>query len=794
MSDRYSEAFLQRVKDAVPITELIGQYVIWDKSKSQPGRGDMWACCPFHSENEPSFHAVNDMHFFKCFVCGDKRGDHFAFLEMHMGMDFPTAVKTVAEMGGITIEGGAPARPAEPRQAAPKPPAPKPEQPAEKPPKAKRQGKWTIFKTYDYEDGDGVLQYQNCRIQFKMPDGSWEKDPKTGKPIKDFRQRRPSGLPDGSWVWGLKAGKFMRLRAGDGWRKYDEELHQKNPHAETLVLEHGVPHGLYRRRQIELAIEAGRPVFILEGEKAVDCGVELGIEPTSNSGGGENFDESLVSVFRDADVVILPDNDSQMRHPDTGALLFHPDGRPRIKGIDHAEKVATMLRKVARSVKVIMLPGLPLKGDLVEWVEQGGTLVRLMEIVASAPLFRPPRPASKFGAVGVNDLHRKDLQHEFLIDDFIDRQGVVMVPGSSGSGKTFLILEMCANIAMGWDFWGMKTLPGLVLYQAGEGKQGVAKRVDGWFLDRGIVDRDNVPFEILTRRINLFVDDKDTDELIAEAKVWREYYGLPIRMVVIDTFNKAITGANENAGQDMTKVLARLERISVELDCAVVVPIHKSAEGKMRGHTSLTGDVANVLNVTELQLRDQNQRIIRTAQLDKNKDGEKGPPHRFVLRQVVVGEKPDGKPITTCVVDRPNGSDEELVAEGKLSANQVIFLRALKDVIDIEGQEAPHGVNVPRGKRVVALSAFMARLRKVWPLTTPEDDPEGRKKEFDRAVGAAGKALTHHGYVERDNDLKIIWWTGKSDRPAQKPKVAAPGAGIPENVKAEIANMKDTPF
>lgn len=793
MTERFSDAFLQQVKDAVPITELIGQYVIWDKSKSQPGRGDMWACCPFHAEHEPSFHAVDEMQFFKCFVCGDRRGDHFAFLQMHMGMEFPEAVKLVAEMGGVSLpaDGDRPTAPST-REIAPR--EERPEQVQAKAPRRQRQGKWTLFKAYDYTDGDGNLVYQNCRIQFKMPDGSWEKDPKTGKADKDFRQRRPSGLPDGSWVWGLKAGRFMRLRAGQDWRKYDEELFAQHPGAETLVLEHSVPHGLYRRREIELAVEAGKTIFILEGEKTSDCGVALGIETTSNSGGGENFDESLVPVFRGADVVIIPDNDAQMRDQRTGELLFHPDGRPRIKGIDHAEKVAGMLRKVARSVKVLMLPNLPLKGDLVEWVEQGGTYNQLMDLVAGTPLWRPARPLSKFGAVGLNDLHRKDLQHEFLIDDFLDRQGVIMAPGASGSGKTFLILDMCGCIAMGWDFWGMKTMPGLVLYQAGEGRQGVAKRVDGWLLDRGITDRSNIPFEILTRRINLFVDDKDTDDLIAEAKLWKAYYGLPLRLLVIDTFNKAITGANENAGQDMTKVLARLERISVELDTAVLVPIHKSAEGKMRGHTSLTGDVANVLNVTELEKRDQNQRIIRTVQLDKNKDGDKGPPHRFVLRQVVVGEKPDGKPITTCVVDRPNGSEEDLVAEGKLSANQTLFLRTLKDAIDIEGQDPPSGLDVPRGKRVVGTEAFMRRLWKGWPFTAPEDDLKKRKSEFERAVGAAGKLLVLHGYVVRDNELKLIWWTGKSDRPAPKPKpVEPPGSGIPPDVRREIAEMK-APF
>ena len=47
---RFSDTFLDEIRQRLPIHEVVGEHVIWDKRKSQPGRGDYWACCPFHGE------------------------------------------------------------------------------------------------------------------------------------------------------------------------------------------------------------------------------------------------------------------------------------------------------------------------------------------------------------------------------------------------------------------------------------------------------------------------------------------------------------------------------------------------------------------------------------------------------------------------------------------------------------------------------------------------------------------------------------------------------------------------
>jgi hypothetical protein len=634
------------------------------------------------------------------------------------GADKAGAIEWMQTEGFILPrEGHTATQPRQERQEA----GPSPTEPPDEagPPDDAPQGKMKPVKGYRYTDRDGNPLYEVIRYQWELPDGSFVIDPKTGNPKKTFRQRRKVGS---DYVYNLD----------------------------------GIGHTIYRHPEVEIAVAEGRVVYLVEGEKDVETLESWGLVASTNSGGAQHWSPAHAELFRDADVVILLDNDDAGR---SGGL-----------------KRAQSLRGIAKRVRVLdfaqHIPDFPAKLDVTDWKDRfGGTSDQLEKIIAGLPDWRSAPPISKFGAVGLDQLHLPHLKHEYLIDGFLDRHCVAMMPGASGSGKTFLVLEMAMCVALGRDFWGMKTKPGLVLYQAGEGKEGVTKRLDGWMLDRGVDPSAEVPFKMLTRKINLFVDDKDTDDLIEEGKAWSEYYGLPVRMLIIDTLNKAMTGANENAGQDMSKIIARAERISDALDCAVPILLHKGKSGEIRGHTSQTGDVANVINVTELgtkesPFRDRNGRSIRTATLDKNKDGEGGRPMRFVLRQMVLGADETGKPITTCVVDRPDGDEASLVAEGKLSLNQTIFLQTLKDSIDIDGIDPPVTVTgVPYGKRVVTWKLFNERLRNKWPFTAAEHEVEKRNKEFERSVGDAGKRLVAYGYVERDNKEKLIWWTGKSDKP-----------------------------
>lgn len=99
---RFSNDFLDEIRDRVPISAVIGTRVSWDKRKTNVSRGDFWACCPFHGEKSPSFHCEDRKGRYHCFGCGVS-GDHFRFLTDLEGLNFPEAVERVADMAGIAM-------------------------------------------------------------------------------------------------------------------------------------------------------------------------------------------------------------------------------------------------------------------------------------------------------------------------------------------------------------------------------------------------------------------------------------------------------------------------------------------------------------------------------------------------------------------------------------------------------------------------------------------------------------------------------------------------------------------
>ena len=99
---RFSPAFLDDIRDRVSISSVVGRAVQWDRRKTNAGRGDYWACCPFHSEKSPSFHAEDSKGRYYCFGC-KASGDIFRFLVEKQGMAFPEAVEQLASEAGLAM-------------------------------------------------------------------------------------------------------------------------------------------------------------------------------------------------------------------------------------------------------------------------------------------------------------------------------------------------------------------------------------------------------------------------------------------------------------------------------------------------------------------------------------------------------------------------------------------------------------------------------------------------------------------------------------------------------------------
>lgn len=94
----YPQYVIDDLKVRADLVRIIQPYAQDLKKK-----GANWmACCPFHQEKTPSFSVNPAKGFYKCFGCG-KGGTAFNFLMEMEGLNFPEAVKRVAEMSGYML-------------------------------------------------------------------------------------------------------------------------------------------------------------------------------------------------------------------------------------------------------------------------------------------------------------------------------------------------------------------------------------------------------------------------------------------------------------------------------------------------------------------------------------------------------------------------------------------------------------------------------------------------------------------------------------------------------------------
>jgi DNA primase len=94
--------FLDELKSRVSLAQVVGRKVMWDRRKSNQGKGDLWAPCPFHHEKTASFHVDDRKGFYYCFGCQAK-GDLLAFVQETENVGFMEAVEILAREAGMTM-------------------------------------------------------------------------------------------------------------------------------------------------------------------------------------------------------------------------------------------------------------------------------------------------------------------------------------------------------------------------------------------------------------------------------------------------------------------------------------------------------------------------------------------------------------------------------------------------------------------------------------------------------------------------------------------------------------------
>lgn len=89
---------IDRVREAADIVQVIGEHVPLRKM-GQDFRGP----CPFHQGKHRNFSVSPRKGMYYCFVCHES-GDVFTFVQKRLGLDWPAAVRMIADRAGIIVE------------------------------------------------------------------------------------------------------------------------------------------------------------------------------------------------------------------------------------------------------------------------------------------------------------------------------------------------------------------------------------------------------------------------------------------------------------------------------------------------------------------------------------------------------------------------------------------------------------------------------------------------------------------------------------------------------------------
>ncbi|QDL93064.1 DNA primase [Paroceanicella profunda] len=94
--------FLDELRTRVSLAQVVGRKVTWDVRKTNAGKGDHWAPCPFHQEKSASFHVDDRKGFYYCFGCHAK-GDAISFVKDTENVSFIEAVEILAREAGMAM-------------------------------------------------------------------------------------------------------------------------------------------------------------------------------------------------------------------------------------------------------------------------------------------------------------------------------------------------------------------------------------------------------------------------------------------------------------------------------------------------------------------------------------------------------------------------------------------------------------------------------------------------------------------------------------------------------------------
>ena len=364
-------------------------------------------------------------------------------------------------------------------------------------------------------------------------------------------------------------------------------------------------------------------------------------------------------------------------------MVLVPDAGKELQAIEIANSLACGF---------VELPdNSPKNYDVNDYLLEHG-VIALAEILS-----RVKAPAMRYKLLSSEALYNA-APMKWIVRGVLPEMGLSALYGASGSGKSFLALDMGCAIANGDTEWfGRRVNKAPVTYVCLEGEAGLGKRVKAWSL----YYKKSVPdtLQFITQPFDLLSND------VAELGKSIIAGGGANGLVMLDTLNRASEGADENSSVDMGRLIAASKRLQ-SLTGGLVLLVHhtgKDITKGLRGHSSLYAALDGAIEVIKTDSR-------REWSIAKSKDDVSGEAHPFNLEIVNIGLDDEGDEITSCVAIPNHSFDGELRRTlPPKSGNQKIIWEALQDAFKKSPKTGQ--ANAPEGRPCLTLDDAIDKTR-----------------------------------------------------------------------------------
>lgn len=270
-----------------------------------------------------------------------------------------------------------------------------------------------------------------------------------------------------------------------------------------------------------------------------------------------------------------------------------------------------------------------------------------------APIVNAPVAPSQKQAPEIQFLTASQLKAskptDWLIKNLLIHEGIACVYGESGSGKSFLMLDMIAAIAEGQEKWFNNRIKRQVpvCCLALEGQGGLRKRVLSWEKGHTRDFPESVLFYTgdFSLRGRDLADVGNRERLQAFCRALNKN-GLFGGLIVIDTLAQASNGADENSAKDMNGLIDGMKMLRHATGSTVLVVHHakkamsEDGSSEARGSSVLKAAMDAEIEVSRSMVvfkETENERTCRGWIARKVKDAADGIEAPFDLLDAQLG-------------------------------------------------------------------------------------------------------------------------------------------------------------